>query len=50
MIKDYVDWINDINVGIINGNSLGFYLKMMFCRYTIDNLCKFDTSNFSLNS
>ena len=30
MKKDYVDWINEFNVVIINGNSLGFYLKMMF--------------------
>ena len=30
MKKDYVDWINEFNVGIINGNSQGFYLKMMF--------------------
>ena len=50
MKKDYVDWINNFNVGIINGNSLGFYLKMMFCRNTIDKLFKFDTRNFSLNS
>ena len=50
MKKDYVDWIKEFNVGIINGNSLGFYLKMMIYIIGIDNLCKFVTSNLSSNT
>ena len=50
MKKDYVDWINEFNVGIINENSQGIYLKMMIYIFGIDNLYKFVVSNLSSNT